>query len=294
MPVIGILPLRTDAGWHNPVVDDAIARTAAAEWLGPDTTLEPLAAMNSSTWEVRSGARRFVMKISNPSDAPGLDVAAWLANCGVKSGAPERYEVRDGRLVALLRFVDGRQLVASDALTVGATLGRVHAALVGAPVPPGLDRWPWPWLDAGVIEEPALRSAAGEAIARAEELAPRLTHGILHGDPAPEAFLELDGNVGLIDWGAAVHGPLLYDVASARMYAGESVVAGYAPVGPLDAAELALVPAFLAFRWALQAWYFSDRITRNDLTGLDGPADNEAGLADAGSFLLDRPWQTRR
>ena len=46
-----------------------------------------------------------------------------------------------------------------------------------------------------------------------------LTWGWLHGDPAPEAFMRLqDGATALIDWGAAMHGPVLYDVASAVMY----------------------------------------------------------------------------
>ena len=34
--------------------------------------------------------------------------------------------------------------------------------------------------------------------------------------------------------------------------------------GPLGAAELAIVPVFLALRWAVQAWYFADRIRRAD------------------------------
>ena len=34
-------------------------------------------------------------------------------------------------------------------------------------------------------------------------------------------------------------------------------------------------------RWAVQADYFAKRITDDDLTGIDGPADNETGLEDA-------------
>ena len=46
---------------------------------------------------------------------------------------------------------------------------------------------------------------------------------------------------------------------------------------------------FLAFRWAVQAWYFSERIRRGDLTGLEGEADNAKGLADARRGLLGSP-----
>ena len=120
----------------------------------------------------------------------------------------------------------------------------------------------------------------------AERLAPTLTHGILHGDPAPEAFLAGDDGIALIDWGAACHGPLLYDVASAWMYAGDRVLGAYARSGPIGPDELAVAPVLLAFRWAVQAWYFSDRIRRRDLTGLDDDADNDKGLADARRALL--------
>jgi homoserine kinase type II len=198
--------------------------------------------------------------------------------------------VRDGRLVALLRFVDGQPLTFNDEEAVGTTLGRIHRLLRDAPVPEHMDRWPWRWLDPTVIAEPALRSAAIAAIDRAEQIAPSLTHGILHGDPAPEAFLDADSDIGLIDWGAACHGPLLYDVASAWMYTRDydMLIDAYARTGPLGPDELAHTPAFLAFRLALQAWYFSTRLASNDLTGIEGQADNEEGLAHARTGLLGR------
>jgi Ser/Thr protein kinase RdoA (MazF antagonist) len=268
-------------------MDDALAESACREWLGAAATRSRVAAMNSSAWIVEADGERFVLKVSSPTDEPGLNVAAWLADRGVRTGAPVRTSVRDGRLVALLRFVDGRPLTSDDVEAFGETLGRVHGLLVGAPVPPRMDRWPWPWLDTGLIQESTLRSAASAAIERANRVAPDVTHGILHGDPAPEAFLNAGrGGVGLIDWGAAVHGPLLYDVASARMYTDERVIEAYARTGPLGRGELARVPDFLAFRLALQAWYFSKRLASNDLTGIDDQADNEIGLAHARDGLL--------
>lgn len=70
------------------------------------------------------------------------------------------------------------------------------------------------------------------------------------------------------------------------MYSDERVVAAYARTGPIGADELGHAAGFLAFRWALQAWYFSERIHRRDLTGLDGEAGNAKGLADARRALL--------
>jgi Ser/Thr protein kinase RdoA (MazF antagonist) len=268
--------------------DEGIASAAVGEWLGDGVTRTPLVAMNSSAWLVSSGADRYVLKIANTTNEPGLRVAAWLEQRGLRTGAPVQMAVQGGRLVALLRFVDGRGLDASggDVDIVGATLGRAHTLLVDAPAPDGLDTWPWPWLDPAAIDERELRRAATEAIGGANLLAPTVTHGILHGDPAPEAFLASDDGVELIDWGAAARGPLLYDVASAWMYTDQKVIAAYARTGPLRGDELAAAPTFLAFRWAVQAWYFSGRRRRGDLAGLAGDEGNEKGLADARRALL--------
>ena len=268
--------------------DDRFAGEAVREWLGEEATRTPLAAMNSSAWMVSSGAERYVLKIANASEQAGLHVAAWLEERGLRTGPPVRMTIRGDRLVALLQFVDGRGLDTSsgDVGLLGETLGRAHSLLVGAPVPEGLDRWPWAWLDPTVIDEPVLRMAATKAIDTAERIAPTLTHGILHADPAPEAFLAGEEGVGLIDWGSACHGPLLYDAASAWLYTDERVLAAYARTAPIRSDEIAGAAPFLAFRWAVQACYFSNRLHRRDLTGLAGDAGNDTGLADARRALL--------
>jgi homoserine kinase type II len=269
-------------------LDERLAREHCREWLGPRATFEQLQAMNSSTWAVVADGERYVVKVSKPTDAPGLAVASWLEGAGMRTGAPVRTAHRADRVVALLRYVAGRPLDVGDAARIGATLARAHVLLRRAPVPGGLVRWPWPFLRPEVIAEPELRIAAEAAIARADALARTATHGILHGDPAPEAFVDDGVDVGLIDWGSACHGPLLFDLASAWMYTGRSaeLVDAYGAANPLSPAELALLPDFLALRWALQAWYFSERLRSEDLTGLSDVADNEKGLADARTFLL--------
>jgi MFS family permease len=272
--------------------DDRLAERLVREWLGPAATRTPLQAMNSSTWRVDHRQERYVLKIARPEDAPGLALATWLEGKGLPTGAPTRTALSDGRLAALLRYVDGDGMTEADADAIGETLGRVHRALLSAPLPAGVDRWPWRWLDPSRINDRALRAAAERAIARAEEIASNLTHGPLHGDPAPEAFLRTPDGPALIDWGAALHGPLLYDVASAVMYAGEGILPGYARTGPLDQAELDRLGVFLHYRWAVQAWYFSDRLARNDLTGLEDKAENDKGLADAARGLLGRSEAT--
>ena len=268
------------------MTDDELAQLLAREWLR-DPVLRPLSgAMNSSAYEVRAGRERYVLKVSSPADEPGLHAPTCLEANGFRAGGAAMIARRNARLVALLRFVEGRPLSTTDWDAVGETLGNVHRLLGACPVPGGITRWPWAWLDTGVIEDGALRSAATAAIDRVLKIAPALTHGILHGDPAPEAFRATPGDIGLIDWGAVCHGPLLYDVASAWMYTDRRVVAAYARTGPLVTGELDHASDFLAFRWAVQAWYFSTRLASGDLTGISDARGNEKGLADARRALL--------
>ena len=267
--------------------DEQLARDAVTAWI-PGAILTTIdAAMNSMTWLVEAPDERYVLKITDRAGAPGLRAAACLDRRGIEAGAPARVRWRQGRVVALLRYVDGAPLGEADAQRIGSALGVVHRALRDVRPPRTIDRWPWRWLDPAEIREPDLRAAAADAIDRANALAPSVTHGFLHGDPAPEAFIgRKDGSTGLIDWGASVHGPLLYDVASAAMYAGPDILAGYAETGPLSAVELAHTTAFRAFRWAVQAWYFSGRLARDDRTGIADPSENAKGLADARARLI--------
>lgn len=77
---------------------------------------------------------------------------------------------------------------------------------------------------------------------------------------------------------------MLYDVASAVMYLGgeaPAFVAAYAGEGVLRPDEWTHLAAWRRFRWAVQGAYFAGRIEGGDLTGIEGPEENEAGLADA-------------
>jgi homoserine kinase type II len=129
-----------------------------------------------------------------------------------------------------------------------------------------------------------------------------MTWGLLHADPAPEAF-RLDpstGRCGVIDWSYALYGPLLYDLASAVMYVGgadhaDTLVSAYLDEGILraDEAGRGLAP-MLKFRWAVQANYFAWRIAENNLTGISGPQGNEEGLEDARLALSASSFDGRK
>ncbi|MEU4217256.1 phosphotransferase [Actinoplanes sp. NPDC026623] len=261
--------------------------------------------MNSATWLVSEGDRRWVAKAVRPDSrrcfAAGLAVAAALEGAGIPAGAPEptrRAEwVADagGVPLALLTWVPGEELSGTDdQRLIGATLARVHRALRDVSVP-GEQRFHW--VDVGgehLGVRPWIRGAVAAAVSAYDELDPRtLSWGLLHTDPAPEAF-RLDratGVCGVIDWSTAVAGPLLYDLASAAMYAGgpdraHPLIRAYLDQGVVTAAEVERgLPALVRFRWAVQADYFARRIATGDLTGIDGQAGNEAGLADARAGL---------
>jgi Ser/Thr protein kinase RdoA (MazF antagonist) len=289
--------------------EERARRCLAEEWRLPAARLTRLdGGMGSRTWVVGDAGRRWVLKAVAPALggqlAGGLAVAQRLDRPGIPAGAPEPTAggsltaVADGCTLGLLAWVPGEPLAGHDERErrlIGATLARVHQALSGQVVPTAR-RFHWVDPAAGHLSiRPWVRPAVAAAVADLERRRPHAwTAGLLHTDPAAEAF-RLDaatGQVGVIDWSVALHGPLLYDLASAAMYLGGLEAAGdmteaYLASGVLSAAEAhdGLRP-MLRFRWAVQADYFAFRITENDLTGIAGPEENEKGLEDARRALL--------
>lgn len=262
--------------------------------------------MGSETWFVDLEDRRFVAKAVAPTAgrqfAGGMAVACRLEQAGIPAGAPVpaiggqlTINIGDAWL-ALLTWVPGVPLTGennADQVLIGRTLAQVHRALAGYEVPEA-QRFHWVDPNADYLSlRPWLRPAISSALEALEAARPdTMSWGMLHADPAPEAF-RLDqpaGRCGVIDW-TALSGPLLYDLASAVMYVGgpdhaKSLVGAYLDEGVLDVSEVenGLAP-MLRFRWAVQANYFAWRIAGNDLTGISGPQENEKGLEDARLFL---------
>ncbi len=272
-------------------------RLLVAEHWHLDAEVVPLGGgMNSETWEVRAGDRRWVLK--GAARLPGFDLAVGLAAAarldaaGVPSGPAEPTESGDLLVgdTALLRFVDGAPLGTDDASwdddvrALGETLGRAHEVLVDSPAP---EAFAWLTTDRDALDvEPWVRPAVVSALEAWRTVDVR-SWAVLHGDPAPEAFLRTPCGVGVVDWGSAFHGPCLYDLASALMYVGpdsrDLLVASYLSTAPTTAAEVADgLDGALRLRWAVQAWYFAGRVAADDRTGLEGDPDgNRKGLDDA-------------
>jgi Ser/Thr protein kinase RdoA (MazF antagonist) len=286
-----------------------IAVALGAWQLPGQLRIEPLeGGINSHTWLVHSAAELFVAKLvgDNVTFEAGLLVAEYLDHTGFQAGGPVR--TRTGALtvpvgdqtLALLRFAHGESIdptYVEDLRIWGAAMGKFHNLLQHMPeIPAGLPRWPWLWLDPTaehVQIESWIRPAIEEVrdqVSRLEAQRP-LTLGIVHGDGAWPLVERATGEPAVIDWGAAMWGPLLYDIGSARWYFqfGEAREAqAFAPFlevyqqhGPLPADELAAVDVFVRVRCAVQGFYFSWRIANDIRIGLTDAAENQQGLDDA-------------
>ncbi|MGN6792884.1 MAG: phosphotransferase enzyme family protein [Streptosporangiaceae bacterium] len=259
--------------------------------------------MGSATWIVNHGDAKRVAKLvalhAGSQFAHALELASQLERSGIPAGAP--VPAMDGSLavdvgtgwLALLGWVPGDPLTGRsgpERELIGNTLGTVHRTLTTCSAD-GANRFHWVDPGASYLHlRPWLRPAISAALDALEAAnTGSMTWGLLHADPAPDAF-RLDPETrrcGVIDWSYFLYGPLLYDLASAVMYVGGAANAGdlvdaYLRRGLMDAAEIdAGLGSMLRFRWAVQANYFAWRIAENDLTGVSGPLDNENGLEDA-------------
>lgn len=195
--------------------------------------------------------------------------------------------------LAVQTFVPGRPVdehVAGEPRVWGRTLGRLHRALDGHDeLADGLETLPLIDLSREHLDlERWIRPAVEPVVD--EVMRFRGTAAFLHADPAQEAFLiDDEGEIGVIDWTGCWWGPLLYDLASARMYTGPDAfpefLEGYDEEWDVDRAELDL---FWRFRWCVQAYYFSWRIANDVMIGIDDRAENETGLSDARINLIGR------
>jgi homoserine kinase type II len=282
----------------------AVLRSLIDDWGLTDPIVSSHAGgMNSQTWLVTDGSARWIAKTVPPAArrrfAGGLAVALQAGTSGVPVGSPRStrsghsFALIDGQPLALLAFVEGRELdgrTGAQQRTMGRTLGRVHRALIGVEIPEA-DRFHWVDPSAPHLAVRSwVRPAVEDALEEWERIPPdSLTWSLLHTDPAPEAF-RLDaasGVCGLIDWDTGMFGPLMYDVASAVMYLGGpgragSFLSAYLAEGTITGSEVERsLASTLRLRWVVQADYFARRIAEGDLTGIDGPPDNENGLEDA-------------
>ena len=222
----------------------------------------------SRTWCVESLEGRFVAKLTfdgRPFVEPGLRVAAAVALSGVPTGAPVLTHDGDvcvevkGRsrpwTVALLRAVGGKPLVPTEVgaeEVAGDLLGRVHAHLGEcsrrAWVPAELLEW------SAEFAATTANTAAATVVDEINAVRDLVSFSVVYGDPSPEILVDVDGTVGLIDWGTPSWGPQLHDVAAWLRWLGEEPGSGspretrflqsYGTHARLTSVDLSLLPVF--------------------------------------------------
>ena len=273
-----------------------------SEHWGKRSQCTPLSGgMNSITATVDTAEGRFVAKwvsgVARDELLRGAEAALMMSNAGIRAGAPLPTDagalsvsVLDGELV-LLEYVPGIPLTAAAAnqRAWGATLAAIHNAALSQPSVDCLD-----WIPDDA-EDPAYEGwviDAAQSIRDEVSALPPLSYARLHTDPAPEAFLrDAAGRIGVVDWTGSRPGPVLYDVASAVMYAGgreaaSTFLQSYQQTGPLPESELReYLSTFSRLRAVVQAVYFSQRIRSGNLQGIKDDRDNVIGLRDARRML---------
>jgi homoserine kinase type II len=288
---------------------DRVRAALRACWHGEVGDLTPLeAGAGCRTWQVSLGDTAYLARLTLAGDRSrveaGLAAVEHLCERGLALGTPVRAvdgaltAVVDEGILALHRHVPGRPLEAVDPLDQqwwGDLLGTVHRELNGFDHP-GLTRWHWVRPEAAHLDlEPWLRRAVADAVAALTKLTvtDQLTYGVLHGDPTAGCFrIDVDtGRTGLVQWGPAATGPLVYDLAAAVLDAGGPATAtelldGYAAAGPVARDEIeATLPVLLRFRWAVLADRCARRLAASaraeEAADLDGERAALAAARDA-------------
>jgi len=248
------------------------------------------------------------------SQEAGLPVPAPLpARNGELLKRVESPGVPGGRLVSLMRWIDGRKLRGvpdrDQMRTWGRMLGRLHAFAAGWQPPAGFERYTWDWdgllggrgfgnpVDELVDTMPApLRGpflsvsrqarAVMDALGRGPD-----AYGMLHGDMFPDNLLFKGGEAFPIDFEDCGFGPWLWDVGVAvciqpwtEAWCGlrDAFLEGYTRVHALGADQLAHLDLFMAVNYATGVLWASQFI-------IDEPArkaEHEAWRDENGALLL--------
>jgi 4-aminobutyrate aminotransferase-like enzyme/Ser/Thr protein kinase RdoA (MazF antagonist) len=276
----------------------ALARAVHAAY-GLEGNLLRLAGENEN-YELRlADGRRWVLKLAPAGEAPGrieLEHEAVEAMAARAPGLclPRLRPARNGRvlvelaldhtpgsaprLARLLEFVPGsawgRHAPASPAMLTGLGTLAAELALALGPIdrPAARIRHRWDLAQAQqhraelqAVDEPARRALLDHAFERFAASLPDLRsvpHGLIHADLNDDNLMVQDGRLsGLLDFGDALHNPLINELAIALAYvlldepepwaAGAAVVAAYHKRRPLSATEIELLYPLITARLAV-------------------------------------------
>lgn len=293
------------------MLDVDVATVIRKHWeVSEPITLTPVPeAMNSKVWFLDTAAGRRVAKAVPEPDqfAGGLRVALVVEQSGLQTGAPQptrdgRHWVEvDGHAVAVLSYIAEPGLDSSqpqDRARWGHALASLHQTLAAIPTPASADGWPWlvpdpssPFLDS----ESWLRPTIHDAVSAAATCWDASHNTLVHGDPSASDFrVDSSGQlVAVIDWGYAMAGPPLTDLACAILFEwlkgrdGEDVINAYdADI----AVDHELLQILLRRRLALQAWWLAWREAGGSDLGTQDDGWNRRSLATIKGFIEARGW----
>lgn len=271
------------------------AAALLAEHYGLKGTLSPLSSERDQNFKVESPEGTFILKIVNAAE-PEVESdfqTALLAHVGTHAGDLPIPHIRPtlsgesltratspggaGHRVRLVSWVHGQPLAEtqrSDAalVSLGRMLGRFDAALKGFMHPGALRDLDWDIRKAGRSADRLHHVTASEDrallerfLARFCAIEPRLATlraAVIHNDANDWNVLvdkaDPDRISGLIDFGDALHAPVVAEVAIAAAYAGldhadpigaaAAIVAGYHAEYPLMEEEVDLLYDLIAIR----------------------------------------------
>ena len=279
--------------------DQAIAM--ASEFFGLDVgSVSPLPGERDRNFHIRtSDGRRFVLKVLHPAEDPAvadfqtrallhleandpsLPVPRIVPPVGNGAGSPAQPPTESPCGVRCVTFIEGRRLSRSTPgipmwRSLGGFLARLDRALSDFRHPAQDHELIWDLKRAdraysliGTISEPAERQLVDAVLDRFEhDVKPQfdtLRAQVIHNDFNPHNVLVADAPghriAGVIDFGDAIHAPLVQELATASSYqmsaadhpleAAAHIAAGFHAVHPLQETEIASLPDLITTRLAL-------------------------------------------
>lgn len=270
-----------------------------------------LRVLLSNHWEIAKGemtwlaalSREAGLPVPEPLPTPEGELLARITTPGVP----------DGRIVSLMRWVDGRKRTAgfrpSHLRTWGQMVARLHEFAAGWLPPEGFQRFVWDWEGLlggrgfgytveelvasmpGHLQEP-FQIVSSEARAVMEGLGKGPdAYGMIHGDMYPENLLFKAGEVYPIDFEDCGFGHWLWDIAVAleqqpwtEAWYGrrDAFLEGYARVRTLPESQLRHLELFMAVNYATVVLWASSFIRDDPVR----QTEHEAWRDDNGAKLL--------
>ncbi len=299
---------------YTEVPDDVLANFIAGHGLGRLMSYKGIAeGVENTNYMVETERGRFFLtlfeKRVDPADLPFfLGLMDHLARAGISCPTPVRdgegrmLAELEGRPAALVTFLDGvsvRRPLPLHCAGIGAALARMHLAGADFEIRRANALGPKGWapLFAGFRDladtiTPGLAATIAGELAHLDAHWPQdLPQGVIHADLFPDnAFFLGDRFSGMIDFYFACNDALAYDIAvclnawcfeadnSFNITKGQALLAAYAAVRPLSAAERAALPLLArgaALRFLLTRAY----------DWLNTPANALVARKDPGEYL---------